>query len=55
MKEALRRIVAYLQPEKVYLIGSMARGDARPYSDIDELSESHVVVLNVLHGAQRWP
>jgi uncharacterized protein len=35
MNEALRRIVAYFQPEKVYLIGSMARGDARPTSDID--------------------
>lgn len=34
---ALERIISALQPERIYLFGSQARGDARADSDIDLL------------------
>jgi predicted nucleotidyltransferase len=37
MNEIVRRILAILAPDKVILFGSLARGDARPGSDIDLL------------------
>jgi predicted nucleotidyltransferase len=37
LQEAVRRIVALAQPEKIILFGSEARGDARPDSDLDLL------------------
>jgi len=37
----VRRIVDTLQPEKVILFGSQARGDARPNSDFDVLVIKH--------------
>jgi uncharacterized protein len=33
--EAARRLVAHFKPDKVYLFGSTARGDAGPDSDLD--------------------
>jgi len=33
--EITRRLVEYYQPERVYLFGSAARGDAGPDSDLD--------------------
>lgn len=35
LTEALRRLVAAYEPERIYLFGSMARGDASPDSDFD--------------------
>ena len=35
IREVVRRLVDYYQPEKIYLIGSSARGEARPDSDLD--------------------
>jgi uncharacterized protein len=35
--EIIRRIVNAVQPEKIVLFGSRARGDARPESDMDLL------------------
>jgi predicted nucleotidyltransferase len=35
LDEALRRLVAAYEPERIYLFGSMARGDAGPDSDFD--------------------
>ncbi len=35
--EIVQRIVATVQPEKIILFGSRARGDARPDSDFDVL------------------
>ena len=35
LAEIVRRLVAAFQPERVYLFGSMARGDAGPDSDYD--------------------
>jgi predicted nucleotidyltransferase len=35
--EVVRRLVAHYQPERIYLFGSSARGDARPESDLDFL------------------
>jgi predicted nucleotidyltransferase len=35
--EVLRRLVAAYRPERVYLFGSVARGDAGPDSDYDIL------------------
>ncbi len=37
LEEAVRRLVAALQPERIYLFGSRARGEARPGSDYDLL------------------
>ena len=35
--EITRRLVDYFHPERVYLFGSAARGDASPDSDVDLL------------------
>jgi predicted nucleotidyltransferase len=37
LDEIVRRLVAAYQPERVYLFGSHARGDAGPESDLDLL------------------
>ena len=37
IQEAVRRIVKHFEPEKVYLIGSAARGESREGSDLDFL------------------
>jgi predicted nucleotidyltransferase len=37
LAEMVRRLVAELQPERIYLFGSQARGDAGPESDYDLL------------------
>ena len=37
LDEIVRRLVAAYQPERVYLFGSHARGDAGPDSDLDLL------------------
>jgi predicted nucleotidyltransferase len=37
LAEAVRRLVEALQPERIYLFGSRARGDARDDSDYDFL------------------
>jgi len=37
LSEAVRRLVAAYQPERIYLFGSVARGDAGPDSDYDLL------------------
>jgi predicted nucleotidyltransferase len=35
LKEIVRRLVAVYQPQRIYLFGSVARGDAGPDSDYD--------------------
>ncbi|MBW1953738.1 MAG: nucleotidyltransferase domain-containing protein, partial [Deltaproteobacteria bacterium] len=35
LKEMVRRLVAAFQPERIYLYGSRARGEAGPDSDYD--------------------
>jgi predicted nucleotidyltransferase len=42
-QDIVRRIVETVQPEKIILFGSRARGDARPDSDFD------VLVINKSH------
>jgi UTP:GlnB (protein PII) uridylyltransferase len=37
LPEIVRRLVAALQPERIYLFGSHARGEARQHSDVDSL------------------
>ena len=37
LKEVVRRLVEAYQPERIYLFGSVARGDAGPDSDFDLL------------------
>jgi predicted nucleotidyltransferase len=37
LAEAVQRLVAALAPERIYLFGSQARGDATPDSDYDVL------------------
>jgi predicted nucleotidyltransferase len=42
LAEIVRRLIAEFQPERIYLFGSRARGDAGPDSDYDLLmSEDH--------------
>lgn len=35
LQEVVRRLVEVYRPERIYLFGSVARGDATPDSDID--------------------
>ena len=35
--EVVRRLVEHYHPERIYLVGSSARGEARPDSDLDFL------------------
>ncbi len=35
LREMVRRLVAAVSPQRIYLFGSRARGDARPDSDYD--------------------
>jgi predicted nucleotidyltransferase len=37
IEQAVRRMVEYFRPERIYLFGSTARGEARPDSDLDFL------------------
>ena len=37
LTDTIKRLVAAYQPERIYLFGSMARGDAGPDSDYDVL------------------
>lgn len=37
IKEAIERLVKVARPQKIYLFGSYARGDARKQSDLDFL------------------
>ncbi|MBF0625275.1 MAG: nucleotidyltransferase domain-containing protein [Magnetococcales bacterium] len=46
----VRAIVTAVQPERIILFGSLARGDAEPDSDVDLL----VIVTDGFSGSQRW-
>lgn len=35
VREVVARLIDYYRPERIYLIGSTARGDDRPDSDLD--------------------
>lgn len=48
--EVVRRIVAAVQPEKIVLFGSAARGEARPGSDLDVLVINECVRRRELAG-----
>jgi predicted nucleotidyltransferase len=48
-RELLERLVAAYQPERIYLFGSHARGDAGPDSDIDLM----IVVPDDAQGLRR--
>jgi len=37
ISEVVRRLVEHYRPDRIYLFGSSARGDARPDSDLDFL------------------
>jgi predicted nucleotidyltransferase len=50
LEEMVRRVVARLRPERIYLFGSRARGDAGPDSDYDLLV---VVPDSALPGYKR--
>ena len=49
LAEVVRRLIAAYDPERVYLFGSVARGDAGPDSDYDLL----VVVLDDASAERR--
>jgi predicted nucleotidyltransferase len=48
--EAVRRLVEYFRPERIYLFGSTARGEASPDSDLDFL----VVVPDETPSRRFW-
>jgi len=50
LKEMVRRLEERLRPERIYLFGSRARGDAGPDSDYDLLV---VVASSMLPGYKR--
>jgi predicted nucleotidyltransferase len=50
LKEMVRRLVKALQPERIYLFGSKARGEASPGSDYDLLV---IVPYSELPGYRR--
>lgn len=54
LAEIVRRLVEAYQPERIYLFGSVARGDAGPNSDYDLLV---VVPDDAPHsgGGADWP
>lgn len=43
IKEAVERLVKVAKPQKIYLFGSYARGDARKQSDLDFLVVEQVM------------
>lgn len=43
IQEAVTRLIAAAKPEKIYLFGSYARGDARSQSDLDFLVVEHEI------------
>jgi len=49
VQDAVKCIVSLINPFKVIVIGSYARGDARPDSDLDLL-----VVADIGEGRQNW-
>jgi uncharacterized protein len=51
LAEILRRLVAGFQPERIYLFGSQARGDAGPGSDYDLL----MVLAELQNRPIAWP
>ena len=58
LNESVRRIVDAVQPEKIVLFGSWARGDAQPGSDLDllviaESSEPRFRRATPLYGVLR--
>jgi predicted nucleotidyltransferase len=53
LDEAVRRLVAALRPERIYLFGSRARGDARDHSDYDLLVVVPEADDSMLHLSQR--
>ena len=53
LAEAVRRLVEALQPERIYLFGSRARGDARQDSDYDLLIVVPEAEDSTLHLSQR--
>jgi uncharacterized protein len=55
IEEITRRLVDYFQPERIYLFGSVARGDAGPDSDPDFLVvvPDHVPAEKLRAGAAR--
>lgn len=46
LDEIVRRIVEAVEPEKIILFGSAARGDTGPHSDVD--------LLVIKEGADHW-
>jgi len=53
LDEIVRRLVAIFQPERIYLFGSRARGDAGPDSDYDLLMVLDQLDEPSYHLAQR--
>jgi len=48
IKEAIERLIKVAKPQKIYLFGSYARGDARKQSDLDFL-----VIEQMLKGRRK--
>jgi predicted nucleotidyltransferase len=62
LDDAVRQIVAALSPERVYLFGSRARGDATAESDYDllvvmpgEVAHAHVLEQRALDALRGVP
>lgn len=53
LAEIVRRLVKACQPERIYLFGSMARGDAGPDSDYDILVLVEHATEPLYHLSQR--
>ena len=54
LAEVVRKLVEAYRPERVYLFGSVARGEVEPDSDYDLLVGEEILRLKHIAGDPEW-